>query len=48
MKKNKNIYAIISITILQTYVFFEICDQGVINSLDMALIPKSETEEDDG
>ncbi len=43
MEKIENLYAIISVTALQKYVFFEIRDQEVINSLEMVLIQKSET-----
>jgi hypothetical protein len=42
VKKTENFNAIISVTALQTYVFFDILDQGVVNSIDMVLILKSE------
>jgi hypothetical protein len=46
VKKTENVNAIISVTELQKYIFFffEISDQGVVNSLDMVLILKSETK----
>jgi hypothetical protein len=43
-KKIKNVNAIISVTALQKYVFFEISDQEVVNSLDMVLILKYNTK----
>jgi hypothetical protein len=42
-KKTENALAIISVMILQKYVFIEIRDQEVLKNLDIVLIIKSET-----
>ncbi len=45
MKKNENVHAIISVKVLQNYIFFfEISDQGVVNGLVIVLILRSETK----
>jgi hypothetical protein len=43
-KKKQNFNAIISVTALQKYIFFEIHDHEVVNSLYIVLILKSETK----